>query len=111
MTSNIKQSQYDNVIKKSGTTTLMGDVLSGSFKFAGVTPTELVYLGGGFSNVQTQLNGCLRDNSAATLPGNIVLSNSANNQFTLAGATPREISYIHGVTSNIQTQLNSVTSL
>ena len=83
------QTQCDNAIKKSGTTTLMGDVvLSGLYKFVGVTTTELSYQSGVTSSIQTQLNSSVCDNSTTTLSGNIVLSNSANNQFTFAGAIP-----------------------
>ena len=80
----------------------MGDVVSnGSYKFAGVIPTEIGYLSGVSSNMQTELNSCVRDHSATTLLGNIVLSYSGNSQFAVCGATPTKISLLHGLSSNM----------
>ena len=69
VTSNI-QIQCENAIKKIGSTPFTADVvLSGAYKFAGATPTELSYISRVNSNIQTQLNGCLRDNNTTALTG------------------------------------------
>ena len=51
------QTQLDSTIKKTGSTTLTGNVtLGGVYTFSGATLTEIGYLSGVTSGIQTQLN-------------------------------------------------------
>ena len=51
------QTQLNSVMKKSGSTTLTGNVsLSGPYTFSGASPAELSYLSGVTSAIQAQLN-------------------------------------------------------
>lgn len=86
----------------------------GKIDISNVTSTELNYMSGVTSNIQTQLNG-----KQATITGaasSITINNLtadravvADNQgkITVSPITSTELSYLDGVTSNIQTQLNS----
>ena len=106
MISNV-QTQLDSTVKRSGTTALACDVaLSGAYKFSGATPTEIGYLSGVSSALQTQINNCVRDNTTLTLTGNIGFTNSGTITFTFCGSTPAELAYVHSATSAIQTQLD-----
>ena len=79
-----------------------------------VTTTELGYLSGASSNIQTQLNG-----KQATITGgattitssnlttNRALVSNSSGKVAVSTATSTELGYVHGVTSNIQTQLDS----
>lgn len=82
------------------------------------TATELNYVDGVTSNIQTQLNG-----KQATITGGastIVTSNlaesralisDASGKVTVSPVTSTELGYLDGVTSSIQTQLNNKVSL
>ena len=51
------QTQLNNAMKKSGSTTLTGNVsLSGPYTFSGASPAELSYLSAVTSAIQAQLN-------------------------------------------------------
>lgn len=63
---------------------------SGIIEASSITSTELSYLSGVTSSIQTQLN---------TL--------DSNKQDVVVGVSDTEISYLDGVTSNIQTQINT----
>ena len=93
---------------------LNGNIIANSLT---ISPTELGYLDGVTSNIQTQINSIVSGGS---------VSLSGTNAFTgsnsFAGVTtftnniiansltisPTELGYLDGVTSNIQTQLNSI---
>ena len=67
--------------KKTGMTTrtLTGDViLAGSYKFAGATSTDISCLSNVTSNIPTQLNSSVRDNSFMTVTGNTLSSLKAS---------------------------------
>ena len=79
-----------------------------------VTSTELGYLSGVTSDIQTQLNGkqATITGGATTIVSNnltaskALVSNSSG-KVAVATTTSTELGYVHGVTSNIQTQLDS----
>lgn len=94
-----------------------------------ITSTEIGYLDGVTSNIQTQINNTLWTLSSNNLyynSGNIGIGNnnpeylldvSGTGNFTgnltvdsLNNITSSEISYLNGITSNIQTQINNLTS-
>ena len=61
------QTALNNCIKKAGTTELTANVsLSGPYTFSGASPTELSYLSGVTSDIQTQLNDKQVSGSYAT---------------------------------------------
>lgn len=87
---------------------------SGKVAVSAVTSTELGYLDGVTSAIQTQLNG-----KQATITGgvsSVVSSNFTANRALVSNSdgkaassavTSTELGYLDGVTSNIQTQLNN----
>jgi hypothetical protein len=83
-----------------------------------LTQTELSYLSGVTSNIQTQLNNKL-SLSGGTLSGNLTINDIifANSTAKIVLNTPSlnisqtELSYLSTVSSNIQTQLNNKLSL
>lgn len=87
---------------------------NGKIDISSVTSTELNYMSGVTSNIQTQLNG-----KQATITGaasSITINNLtadravvADNEgkITVSPITSTELSYLDGVTSNIQTQLTA----
>jgi hypothetical protein len=86
---------------------------SGKVAVSAVTNTELGYLDGVTSNIQTQLNG--KQNNITGGASTITTSNLAANRALLSdgsgkvavsAVTNTELGYLDGVTSNIQTQLN-----
>jgi hypothetical protein len=103
---------WSNVNTFSNQITLTGNILANSLT---ITPTELGYLDGLVSNIQTQLIGKGNLTGANTWTA----INTFSNQITLTGnilansltITPTELGYLDGVTSNIQTQLNARASL
>jgi hypothetical protein len=98
----------------SGGVTLSSNITANSCT---ITPTELSYIDGVTSNLQTQLDAKATDSltchlagtetvtGAKTFSGGVTLSsNITANSCTI---TPTELSYIDGVTSNLQTQLDA----
>lgn len=80
-----------------------------------ITTTELGYLDGVTSNVQTQLNNKASSShvhgdisNTGTLPNaSTVVIADANKKITNSTITTTELGYLSGVTSSIQTQLNN----
>lgn len=85
----------------------------GSPSVSAVTATELGYLDGVTSNIQTQLNGKAASSHthAATqvtgLTASRALVSNSSGQPAVSAVTSTELSYLDGVTSNVQTQLNA----
>lgn len=70
-----------------------------------ITTTELGYLNGVTSNIQTQLNDKVTNNFSTK---NAALYVDANGKVVASGSVnATELGHLDGVTSNIQTQLNS----
>lgn len=91
-------------------------VLPSTTSIGGVSATELVYLDGVTSNVQTQLDGKLGTAAAAstyapldgpTFTGTVVLPSTTS----IGGVSATELVYLDGVTSNVQTQLDGKAGL
>jgi hypothetical protein len=91
-------------------------VLPSTTSIGGVSATELVYLDGVTSNVQTQLDGKLGTAAAAstyapldgpTFTGTVTLPSTTS----IGGVSAAEIVYLDGVTSNVQTQLDGKAGL
>jgi hypothetical protein len=81
-------------------------------KVTGVSDTEIGYLDGVTSSIQTQINSKLSSTTASstyapkvspTFSGTVVLPSATS----IGNVSATEIGYIDGVTSSIQTQLNS----
>ena len=79
-----------------------------------VTSTELGYMHGVTSAVQTQLNGkeATITGAATTITGSNltasrVVVSDANGKIDVSSTTSTELGYVHGVTSDIQTQINA----
>jgi hypothetical protein len=95
---------------------LSGGVMTGNISFtvgqtfSGTTLTEMGYLSGVTSNIQTQING-LSGNylplAGGTMTGNISFAIGQ----TFSGATLTEAGYLSGVTSAIQNQINAKSNL
>ena len=86
---------------------------SGNPAVSSVTSTELGYLDGVTSSIQTQLNGkqATITGGASTitssnLTANRALISNASGKVTVSAVTSTELGYLDGVTSAIQTQLN-----
>lgn len=79
-----------------------------------VTSTELGYVSGVTSAIQTQLNSkqATITGAATTITGSdlttsrVVVSN-ASGKIDVSSTTSTELGYVHGVTSDIQTQINA----
>lgn len=69
-----------------------------------VTVTELGYLSGVTSAVQTQLNG---KEPSISLTVNRAVASDGSGKLTTSTTTATELSYLNGVTSAVQTQLNT----
>ena len=73
-------------------------------------PSEVAYLLGVSSSIQTQFNNkqanrlCMTLGDIQTLTSNIT---AAVDTFLFLGAKPSEVTYLAGASSNIQTQLNN----
>lgn len=88
---------------------------SGKVAASDITSTELGYLDGVKSNVQTQLDGkqTTINGAASTVVSNnltasrVVVSDSSGKLAASSSITTTELGYLDGVSSNIQTQLNS----
>lgn len=87
---------------------------SGKVAVSAVTATELGYLSGVTSAVQTQINGkqATVTGGASTITGSnltasrALVSNSSG-KVAVSGVTSTELGYLDGVTSAIQTQINA----
>jgi fructose-specific component phosphotransferase system IIB-like protein len=77
---------------------------SGKVAVSDVTSTELGYLDGVTSNIQTQLNS---KEGAITLTADRAVVSDSSGIVTASDVTSTEIGYLDGVTSAIQTQLNA----
>lgn len=79
-----------------------------------VTPTELGYLSGVTSAIQTQLNakqatitGAATTITTSDLTASRALISNASGKVAVSSVTDTELGYVSGVTSSIQTQLNA----
>jgi hypothetical protein len=105
-----------------GTTTFTGDIVANALT---ITPTELGYLDGASSNLQTQITARALDSAVVKLtasPQTITGNNTFSGTTTLSGTTnldgnivanlltitPTELGYLDGASSNLQTQINSI---
>lgn len=86
---------------------------SGKVAVSAVTSTELGYLSGVTSAIQTQLNnkqatitGAATTITGSNLAFNCAVVSSSTGKVTSSSTTSTEIGYVHGVTSAIQTQIN-----
>lgn len=68
-----------------------------------ISTTELYYLDGVTSNIQTQLNGKVTNSFTAS---RVLISDSNGKAAASSSITTTELGYLDGVTSKIQTQLN-----
>ena len=91
-------------------------VLPSTTSIGGVSATELVYLDGVTSNIQTQLDAKLAITAAAstyapldgpTFTGTVTLPSTTS----IGGVSAAEIVFLDGVTSNVQTQLDGKAGL
>lgn len=125
VTSNI-QTQLDGkqATITGGATTIVSDNLTaskalvsnanGKVAVSSVTATELGYLSGVTSNVQTQLdskissaNGAISTVVNSNLTASRALVSNSSGKIAVSSVTSTELGYLSGVTSNIQTQLDS----
>lgn len=90
-------------VTQSQVTNLTTDLADKQDKVTGVTDTEIGYLDGVTSGIQSQI-----DSKADTTTVNNELSSK---QDIVSGVSDTEIGYLNGVTSSIQTQLNSKANL
>ena len=87
---------------------------SKGFASSAVTPTELGYVSGVTSAIQTQLNA-KAPSASPTFSGTITtpltasraMVTGASNELAVSAVTATELGYVSGVTSAIQTQLNA----
>lgn len=87
---------------------------SGIITTSDITSTELGYLDGVTSNIQTQINAkqAAITGGASTITGSNLTANRAlisdgNGKVAVSAVTSTELGYLDGVTSSIQTQLNA----
>jgi hypothetical protein len=87
---------------------------SGKVAVSAVTSTELGYLDGVTSAIQTQIDGkqatitgAATSVTSSNLTASRALGSNSNGKIAVANTTVTELNYVHGVTSNIQTQLNA----
>lgn len=87
---------------------------NGKAAVSSVTATELGYLSGASSAIQTQLNskqatitGGATTIATSDLATSRVLISDGNGKVAVGGATSGELNYLNGVTSSIHTQLNN----
>ncbi len=90
---------------------------SGKVAVSAVTSTELGYVDGVTSNIQTQLNakqatiaGGATTITTSNLTTSRALVSSTSGKVAVSAVTSTELGYLDGVTSNIQTQLDSKVS-
>lgn len=91
---------------------------SGKVAVSAVTSTELSYLGGVTSGLQTQLNGkqgtitgAATTIATANLTASRALASDATGKVVVSAVTSTQLGYLSGVTSAIQTQLNNKAGL
>ena len=90
---------------------------NGKIAVSTITSTELGYLDGVTSNVQTQLNakqatitGGASTITSSNLTANRALVSNSSGKVIVSTVTSTELGYLDGVTSSIQTQLNNKSS-
>jgi len=101
---------------RSGPTTIMtltnDGHLSNTGNVNGASPTEIGYLIGTTSNIQTQLNGKSSLSSNNTFSGTQTYNNTINLNSNIISngltISPTELGYLDGTTSNIQTQISNI---
>ena len=86
---------------KFGNLTLTGNLKSGNTT---ILNTELDYLSGVTSSIQTQLNS--KETSFTNLIAKRALQTDGASTFEVSPVTSTELGYLNGVTTSIQTQLN-----
>jgi hypothetical protein len=116
-TLNVTGAVTGGIVAPLASPTFTGTVtLPSTTSIGGVSATELVYLDGVTSNVQTQLDAKLAISTAAstyaplaspTFTGTVVLPSTTS----IGGVSATEIVYLDGVTSNVQTQLDGKAGL
>lgn len=116
-TLNVTGAVSGGVVAPLASPTFTGTVtLPSTTSIGGVSATELVYLDGVTSNVQTQLDAKLGTAAAAstyaplagpTFTGTVTLPSTTS----IGGVSAAEIVYLDGVTSNVQTQLDGKAGL
>lgn len=86
---------------------------SGKVAVSAVTSTELGYLDGVTSNIQTQLSGkqntitgAATTIASSNLAASRAVASDASGKVVASDVTSTELGYLDGVTSNVQTQLN-----
>lgn len=86
---------------------------SGKIAASTATATEVGYLSGVTSPIQTQIDakqaaitGGASTISSSNLTGNRALASNASGKVIVSDTTATELGYVHGVTSAIQTQIN-----
>jgi hypothetical protein len=125
VTSNIQTqiNNKQNSITGAASTILSNDLItnrallsdgSGKVAVSSVTNTELGYLSGVTSNIQTQLDaaGQTISGAATTVISNDLTANRAmvsdsNGKVAISNVTDAELGYLGGVTSDIQTQIDN----
>jgi len=80
----------------------------GIIEVSSVTSTELGYVSGVTSSIQTQLNA---KEPTISLTANRAVVSSAGGTLAVSATTDTEIGYVSGVTSAIQTQIDSKTGI
>jgi hypothetical protein len=80
----------------------LGSLLVGAAEIGSVSNTEIQYLDGVTSAIQTQIN-TKAPSASPTFTGNVVLPSTT----VIGDVDATELGYINGVSSNIQTQLDS----
>ena len=87
---------------------------SGKVAASAITATELGYLSGVTSNIQTQLGtkqanitGAASTITSTDLSASLALVSNASGKVAVSSVTSTELGYVSGVTSAIQTQLNA----
>lgn len=116
-TLNVTGSVSGGIVAPLASPTFTGTVtLPSTTSIGGVSATEIVYLDGVTSNVQTQLDTKLSISTAEstyapidnpTFTGTVTLPSTTS----IGGVSATEIVYLDGVTSNVQTQLDSKADL
>lgn len=80
---------------------------SGKVAASAVTATELGYVSGVTSGIQTQLNA-LQTATGASVTASRALVSDASGKVSASTVTSTELGYLSGVSSGIQTQLNNL---
>lgn len=87
----------------------------GKIYASAVTSTELGYLDGVSSGIQTQLNakqatitGAASTGVSGNFSANLAMITDGSGKMSTSAVTATELGYLDGVTSNIQTQFNNV---